>query len=108
MTQAQIVAPAELRRRLEACEDLVLLDVREPSEWRIAHIQGSVFISLGELAEHAHELDPARPIVCICHHGIRSHAAAMELLRLGFAQVYNLSGGVDRWAVDVDSTMRRY
>lgn len=108
MSQVQMVTPDELRDRIAAREELVLLDVREPREWRIARVEGSLLIPLGELAGRAHELDPARPTVCICHHGIRSHAAALSLVRLGFAQVYNLAGGLDRWALDVDSGMRRY
>jgi rhodanese-related sulfurtransferase len=54
------------------------------------------------------ELDPDRPVVCICHHGIRSASAAGALAHLGFAQVWNLSGGIDRWAAEIDPAMRRY
>ncbi len=101
--------PAELRARLDAGEKLVLLDVREPSELAICGLEGSVHIPLGELPGRAEELDPSAPVVCICHHGIRSaHAAGFLVSRLGFERVFNLSGGVDRWAADVDPEMRRY
>lgn len=100
--------PEDLARRLEAGEDLVLLDVREHDEWETCRIEGSVWIPLGELSVRHAELDPDRPTVCICHHGIRSASAAMGLERLDFAEVYNLSGGVDRWARVVDPKMPRY
>ena len=102
------LSPTELKRRLDAGESLVLLDVREPEELAIASIEGARTIPLGDLGSRHEELDPRLPTVCICHHGIRSAMAAESLKRLGFREVYNLTGGVDRWAVDVDPTMKRY
>jgi rhodanese-related sulfurtransferase len=54
------------------------------------------------------DLDPERPLVCVCHHGGRSMQVAIFLERNGFSNVFNLSGGVDAWALQVDSTMARY
>lgn len=102
------LTPRELRAKLDAGERLVLLDVREPSELALGSIAGSVAIPLGELARRAGELDPRAPTVCICHHGVRSANAAAALARLGFTQLYNLSGGIDRWAEDVEPAMKRY
>lgn len=102
------IAPRELARRLALGEDLVLLDVREPEEWDLCHIEGAVLVPMSEIATRHVELDPARPVVCICHHGIRSGHVAALLARLEFDCVYNLQGGIDRWALDVDRTMRRY
>ncbi|MCP3915580.1 MAG: hypothetical protein GY711_08505 [bacterium] len=65
-------------------------------------------LAVGELSVRHVELDPDAPTVCICHHGIRSASAAMGLERLGFEAAFNLTGGVDRWAREVDSTMPRY
>ena len=53
-------------------------------------------------------LDPELPVVCICHHGVRSAKAASLLARAGFERLFNLSGGIDRWAQDVDPGMARY
>ena len=86
----------------------MLLDVREVDEWQLCRIPGSTWIPMGELSVRHAELDPDRPVVCICHHGIRSANVANALERLGFDHVYNLTGGVDRWADDVDPTMPRY
>lgn len=102
------LAPRDLARRLAAGEPLVLLDVREPEELAIARIAGSLAIPLGELASRVAELDPERPTVLVCHHGIRSAHAAAWLAGQGFAELYNLSGGVERWALEVDRSMRRY
>ncbi len=103
------LTPRELSERLARDPDgLVLLDVREPEEHEICTLDGALHVPLGDLARRASELDPERPTVVICHHGIRSAHAAAYLGSLDFDAVYNLSGGIDRWAQDVDPTMRRY
>jgi rhodanese-related sulfurtransferase len=108
MNSVQSLTPTELKSRLDAGESLVLLDVREPDEIAIARIEGALSIPLGDLGQRQCELDPERPIVCICHHGIRSAHAAQALARLEFREVYNLSGGIDRWASEVEPAMKRY
>lgn len=100
--------PKELARRLAAGERFVLLDVREPEELAICALPGVTHVPLGELAVRHVELDPTAPTVCICHHGRRSAHAAAGLARLGFERLFNLVGGVDRWAVEVDRGMARY
>jgi rhodanese-related sulfurtransferase len=104
----QSLTPTELARRIETGDPIVLLDVREREEFALARIEGSQWIPLGELAARWRELDPMRPIVCICHHGIRSAHAASALERWGFREIANLSGGLDRWAREVDPSMPRY
>lgn len=102
------LAPRALSERLARGEALVLLDVREPEEHALGVIAGSVLLPMSELAARLDELDPARPTVCICHHGVRSAHVAAALARAGFARVLNLSGGVDRWSREVDATFPRY
>lgn len=102
------LTPAELQRRVAAGEDLVLLDVREHEELAICRIEGATHIPMSELSVRHVELDPARPTVCICHHGVRSANVAAALERLDFDELYNLAGGVDRWAEEVDPSMARY
>lgn len=85
-----------------------LLDVREPWEQQVCRIAGSHLVPMRTLPERAEELDPHRPVVCICHHGARSAHVAMWLARQGFEDVYNLSGGVDAWARQVDLGMATY
>jgi rhodanese-related sulfurtransferase len=86
----------------------VLLDVREPWEQQICRIEGSDLMPMRVLAARLSELDPQRPIVCVCHHGGRSAHVAMFLGRQGFGDVYNLTGGVDAWARQVDTQMATY
>jgi rhodanese-related sulfurtransferase len=102
------LSPAELAERLERGDPLVILDVREPRELARGTLPGAVAIPLGDLARRAGELDPGRATVCICHHGIRSAQACSLLARAGFRELYNLSGGVDRWSLEVDPGLPRY
>lgn len=103
----QQIKPLELKTLREK-ENLTLLDVREASEFAICHLQGSINIPLGRIALHLMEFDLDQKIVTICHHGMRSHAAADFLETKGFTQLINLQGGIDAWAREIDPDMRRY
>lgn len=85
-----------------------LIDVREPWEYQICRIEGSELMPMHSLAERIGELDPASSIVFVCHHGGRSMQVAQFLARQGFENVYNLTGGVDAWARQVDLAMPKY
>jgi adenylyltransferase/sulfurtransferase len=106
---ADEIEPRELAEQLAGAPPLpLLLDVREPHEWAIAPMPDAERIALGALASRLGELDPARPIVTVCHRGGRS-MRALELLRAaGFADVRSLRGGVDAWAREVAPEMVRY
>ena len=86
----------------------LLLDVREEWEFDRCKIDGSILIPMGQIPSQLNELDPDRVTVMICHHGIRSRHIGIYLEREGFENIINLSGGVDAWARDVDSTMAVY
>lgn len=99
----------QLQRHLAGTDsDPLLLDVREPWEFQICHLQGSQLIPMGQLANALPALDPERETVVICHHGIRSRQVARYLDYQGFRSVINLSGGVEQWARDVDREMATY
>jgi len=105
-TMAEI-EPEELKRRLDAGENVFILDVREPHEYQICNLHGHL-IPLGDLPQRVGELDRETEIVVHCKLGGRS-AKAVELLRTqGFRNVKNLTGGIMRWAEKVDPTMPRY
>lgn len=102
------LTPAELQERLARGDDLVVLDVREEEELAICALAGVVHIPMSELSVRVTELDPDRPTVCLCHHGIRSANVALALEQMDFTELYNLAGGIDRWARDIDAQMPRY
>ena len=85
-----------------------VLDVREDWEWAIAHLDGATHIPMGRVPGELTSIDPDRPLVCICHHGMRSLQVALFLERHDFQSVYNLSGGVAAWAASVDPKMATY
>jgi len=97
----------ELKRRLDAGEDLFVLDVREPHEYQICHINGHL-IPLGDLPKRVHELDSSREIVAHCRSGVRSAKAVAFLQQAGFKKVHNLAGGILAWADRVDPRMPKY
>lgn len=101
------ITPRRLKERLEAGEDLELLDVREPWEFSLARIEGSRLIPINELPERISELNPELETVVICHHGLRSAYVTRALERSGFQNVSNLEGGLDAYS-QVDSSVPRY
>jgi rhodanese-related sulfurtransferase len=104
------LSPADvLRWRADdARQSPLLVDVREPWEFAYCSIDGSVSVPLGEVLRRQAELPRDRPLVMVCHHGRRSQHAAMLLAGAGFPAVFNLEGGVEAWATDVDPGMQRY
>lgn len=98
----------ELKSRLDAKEDIVVVDVREPFEYDICHIEGSKLIPLGELPSRMSELDSADEIILHCKMGGRSANALRLLQEAGFAKLANVEGGIEAWAKEVDSSMPTY
>jgi rhodanese-related sulfurtransferase len=87
----------------------LLLDVREPWEYEIARLDGSVNMPMGDVPSRANaELDPDQRIIAICHHGVRSLSVASWLRNQGFEQAQSLAGGIDSWAAQLDPVMPRY
>ena len=104
------IVPAELAAWLADArrEKPVLLDVREPWEWEKARIEGSRHIPMREVPARLAEIERARDVVAICHHGGRSQQVAMFLEKNGFTKVHNLQGGVDAWSRTVDPGVPLY
>ncbi|MFP4281018.1 MAG: molybdopterin-synthase adenylyltransferase MoeB [Opitutales bacterium] len=86
----------------------LLLDVREDYEHAIAQVPGSRLLPMGRVPEAVDVLPKDQPILCLCHHGVRSLRVAKYLQSAGFAEVANVSGGIDQWAVHVDPSLQRY
>lgn len=109
------VRPAQLPQWLESVRghgDPVVLDVREPYEQQLASINADGFelisIPMGVIPPRLAELDPSKPIACLCHHGGRSMQVAAFLKARGFAHVANIAGGINAWSAEVDPTIPRY
>jgi rhodanese-related sulfurtransferase len=104
------ITPRELKAWLEdgARPRPVLVDVREPWEHAICALPGALEVPMSAVPARTGELDPAADTVVICHHGARSFQVGMFLERRGFARVYNLRGGLDAWAREVDPSMALY
>ena len=104
----QQISPTQLAQELETGDKPVLLDVREQWEFNHCRIDGSQLMPMQTVPLRLNELDPAKRIVCICHHGARSMQVGLFLESRGFADVVNLNGGVAAWARSVDPTMPTY
>jgi adenylyltransferase/sulfurtransferase len=97
----------EFKRRLDAGEDIYILDVREPHEYQICNIHGHL-IPLGDLPKRVHELDSSLEIVVHCKSGARSAKAVDFLRQSGFKRVTNLTGGILAWADRIDTSLPKY
>lgn len=88
-------------------ENHILLDVRSIAEYKIANIGGTL-IPLDELEARFNEIDLTKTIYCLCHHGMRSQAAAGFLEAKGAVNVFNIEGGIDAYSCEIDGEIERY
>jgi rhodanese-related sulfurtransferase len=109
------VRPAELAAWLKAASSRgtpVVLDVREPAEWRLASVKADGFdllsIPMGVIPARLGELDRQQAIACLCHHGGRSMQVAAFLQSQGFTHVANIAGGINAWSAELDPAIPRY
>jgi rhodanese-related sulfurtransferase len=104
------ITPAELARCLQSEKPPHLIDVRQPEEHELVALPNSTLLPLGELMGRSGEIEgwKEEEIVIYCHHGIRSWNALRLMKHLGFNQVRHLSGGIARWADEVEPGMKRY
>jgi adenylyltransferase/sulfurtransferase len=106
-TNVPEVQPEELKHKLDAGEDVFILDVREPHEYQICNL-GGYPIPLGDLPKRVNELDSSREIVAHCRSGVRSAKAVDFLRKAGFGKASNLAGGILAWADRVDPQVPKY
>jgi sulfur-carrier protein adenylyltransferase/sulfurtransferase len=104
------ITPRDLKTRLDAGDDLAILDVREPHEWDIANLShlGAFLIPKGQVVNRMSELDTAQEIVVHCRSGARSADVIRELRQHGFKKLVNLDGGINRWATEVETELPTY
>ena len=105
------LSPTEFANRwpgFASGRDVVLLDVREHEELAAAAVAGALHIPMREVPARLAELHTAKPLVVMCHSGVRSRRVAEYLLGQGFTTVFNLKGGIDAWSTQLDSQIPRY
>ncbi len=101
------ITPTELSSRLAGGEDIVLIDVREPYEWSTGHIEGATHIPMRDVPQRLAEIPKDKDVVMICRSGARSAHVQHHLLGAqGYTRVLNLTGGMQRWAREVDPSIR--
>jgi len=104
------VSAVDVKRMLDDKVDFLLVDVRQPEEYGIARIKEARFIPLGELPITLPDLEThaGRPIVTVCHKGLRSLQAAAFLRQQGFKHTRSMAGGIDEWSRLIDPSVPRY
>ena len=102
------ITPADVKVRMDLGEKLVLIDVREPCEYQLCRIEGAKLVPLGSLPASLQTLPDVDEVICYCHHGMRSLDAAAWLRFQGIEKAKSLSGGIERWSVEVDPKVPRY
>ena len=98
----------QLKARLDAAEDLILLDVREPHETRICRIEGSLLMPMRDVPVRLGELDAGRDVVVYCRSGVRSARVVAFLRQHGYARAFNLRGGILQWIDRIDPSQPKY
>jgi len=101
------ITPQEVEQMRKSGSDFVLIDVREAWEYKTARIEGSTLIPMRQVPQRVSEIPAGKPVVVYCHHGGRSLQVA-HWLRQNGVEARNLTGGIDRWAVEIDSNVPRY
>jgi rhodanese-related sulfurtransferase len=92
----------DLRARLNARDTVCLIDVRTPEEYRRGHIPGAINIPLGSLEQGVAHFDRKAELIVTCQSGVRGAMACRKLRQMGFEEVYNLEGGMSRWAWETE------
>ncbi len=88
---------------------VLLIDCREPDEWAIAHLPGARLVPLSDFAEAASDaIASGLPCLVYCHHGMRSLRATGFLRSRGVTRSFSMTGGIDRWSVEIDPSVPRY
>ena len=101
------ISVKELKRRIDAGEDVYLIDVREPYEYKIAQIGGKL-IPQNEVPQRLAEIDRDREVIVHCRSGARSQRIAEFLKQSGYPRVVNLTGGIHAWSEEIDPRVQKY
>ena len=108
MNAIPAITVEELKAKRDRGDSLTLVDVREPHEWAISDLKGSVKIPLATLPQRLEELSPESEIVVYCRTGGRSGNAVQFLRQRGYGKAINLTGGINHWAERIDPSLPKY
>jgi rhodanese-related sulfurtransferase len=108
MQQSVDIQPSAVKAMLDAREDFLLIDVREPEELTLANIPAAKAMPLRTLPENIVDLQQDKPVVFMCHGGVRSTNAALWARKQGIEGARSMRGGIDAWAVEIDTNIPRY
>ena len=97
-----------LKKMRQTNEVHALIDVREPDEFEFCHISNCIHIPAHLISSSLQSIPSGMPLVIMCHSGIRSLMVANYLKEKGFREVYNLTGGIDKWSTTIDPKIPRY
>lgn len=110
MAESLEIGPQEASR-LAKTEEAILIDVREPEEYAIAHIDGARLIPMQTIPAELQKLEglaDEATLLILCHHGVRSLQVAAWLRERGIENCASITGGIDRWSQEIDPTVPRY
>ena len=105
------ITPQEVKQRLDAGEKLVLIDVREPSEFQQTRIAGAELIPMRSVPAELSRLEARSDegaLIVFCHHGVRSLSVVNWLREQGVGECQSMAGGIDRWSCEIDASVPRY
>lgn len=102
------IQPSEVQSLRDKGEKFIFLDVREDEELAIAKIADTLHIPMGDVPSKVNLLDDEIPIIVFCHHGQRSALVTQFLKQLDFDDVRNMQGGIEAWAIEIDTNISRY
>ena len=105
------ITPQEVTDRLKRDRPPVLLDVREPQEFALCHIEGSELVPMNTVPAELQRLESLADeadIITICHHGVRSLQVVYWLRQQGLENCFSMTGGIDRWSAEIDTSVPRY
>ena len=108
MTKIKEIHTTDLKNKIDNKDDFLLIDVREDSEIEISKIKESIHIPMAEIPNNIDKINSKKLVVVMCKSGGRSANVCEYLIQNGFKDIYNLNGGIIKWALEIDSDMSIY
>jgi adenylyltransferase/sulfurtransferase len=108
MNGVQEISVQTLKKWMDEKKAFKLIDVREETEWEICNIPGAKLIPLNTLSANVNQIDSSDEVVLQCRSGARSAKAYKLLEKFGYKKIYNLEGGILKWAEEIDTSMPTY